>query len=43
MRSAYLQAMLDARMAGYYIPEVIDIYLNHNWHKPLALALDFGY
>lgn len=44
MRNAYLQALLDAKLAGFYIPDIEDVYFKHEDFKvPHALALDFGY
>lgn len=44
MRAAFLQAMLTAKVAGYYIPEIEDVYFKYNdFRHPHALALDFGY
>lgn len=44
MRSAFLQALLDAKVAGFYIPEIEDVYYrDDNFSSPHALALDFGH
>jgi hypothetical protein len=44
MRSAYLEALLAAKLAGYYIPEIEDVYLRReDFRVAHALALDFGH
>ena len=39
-RSAYAQAVLDALLAGHYVPDAIDVYFRHNWNTPHLLALE---
>jgi hypothetical protein len=44
MRSAFLQALLDAKLAGFYIPEIEDVYFRHeNFQTPHVFPNDFGY
>jgi hypothetical protein len=41
---AFLQALLTAKLAGFYIPEIETVYLRHeDFQVPHALALDFGH
>ena len=41
--NAYLAAMLRAKVAGYYVPEVEDVYWRYDdFRYPHALTLDFG-
>lgn len=43
-RNEYLQDMLNAYLAGYYIPEIVDVYSRYSdFRTPRALALDFGH
>ena len=40
--SAYLAAMLAAKVAGFYIPEIEDVYFrNDNFHTAHAFANNF--
>lgn len=38
----YLEAMFNAYMAGYHVPELIDVYFHHDYFRtPHAYAMDF--
>ena len=38
----YWQTLLQAKLAGYYIPEIEDVYFRHdNFNTPHAYANDF--
>lgn len=40
--NAYLTALLAAKVAGFYIPEIEDVYFRHeDFRYPHALALNF--
>lgn len=42
--NAYLAALLAAKVAGHYIPEIEDCYVRYdNFTTPRALPLDFGH
>lgn len=42
--AAFLRALLDAKVAGFYVPEIEDVYFRYDsFREPHALALDFGH
>lgn len=41
-RSAYAQAALDALLAGYYMPDVIDVYFRYDgFRTPHVFVVEF--
>ena len=41
-RSAYAQAALDALLQGFYVPDVIDVYLRYDgFRTPHMFAVEF--
>jgi hypothetical protein len=39
-RSAYAQAVLDAILAGFYVPDAIDVYFRRDWNTPRLFAFE---